>query len=201
MAAVRSREPGLSRADPHNRGSQGKKMPPAARQLWQNGTAAHSDECGQQSEARRTVIRRKPYSIPTNADRTSRRRGHEVRWLPCRQALHVWLRSCACFRRRGRGGGRCVRADRGWRRPRSDCRTRLKPTILDRNISHVTITDARHCRFGHRLAVSQERSGRGQLVTLPDDLIRSQPVVLWPKLIVKGVLPRDVETLLLAKLG
>ena len=46
-------------------------------------------DCGQQSEAGRIAIRRKPDNIPTNADRTSRRRGHEVRWLTCRQALHV----------------------------------------------------------------------------------------------------------------
>ena len=40
-------------------------------------------------------------------------------------------------------------------------RTQLNPTILDRTVTHVTITDPQHCLFGKRLAVFRERSGRG----------------------------------------
>src|SRR5947207_9859947 len=69
--------------------------------------------------------------------------------------------------------GRC---DRGWRRRRSAHRTPLNPTILDRSITHVTITDPQHCLFGERLAVFKERSGRGPayvVVELPDGRKRS----------------------------
>ena len=67
-----------------------------------------------------------------------------------------------------------------WRRASwPDRRTWLNPTILDRNITHVTITDRRHCLFGHRLAVLQDRSGRGPafvVVVLPDGRKRSIPI-------------------------
>jgi hypothetical protein len=56
-------------------------------------------------------------------------------------------------------------------------RTPLNPTILDRTITHVTITDPQHCLFGKRLAVIRERSGRGPtyvVVELPDG--RKRPI-------------------------
>jgi hypothetical protein len=59
----------------------------------------------------------------------------------------------------------------------SDHRTPLNPTILDRTITHVTITDPQHCLFGKRLAVIRERSGRGPayvVVELPDG--RKRPI-------------------------
>src|ERR1700688_4739846 len=76
---------------------------------------------------------------------------------------------CAGSRRRGRGG-------RGRHRRLSDHRTSQNPTILDRTITHVTITDPQHCLFGKRLAVIRERSGRGPtyvVVELPDGRKRS----------------------------
>ena len=76
-----------------------------------------------------------------------------------------------------RGGGRCGRGGRGRRRRWWDHRTPLNPTILDRTITHVTITDPQHCLFGKRLAVIRERSGRGPtyvVVELPDG--RKRPI-------------------------
>jgi hypothetical protein len=73
-------------------------------------------------------------------------------------------------------------------------RTRLNATILDRNITHLTVTDPRHCLFGHRLAVLQERSGRGPTfvaVELPDGRKRSIRVTstdLAPAVITSGEL-------------
>jgi hypothetical protein len=49
-------------------------------------------------------------------------------------------------------------------------------TIFDRVVSRVTITDPRHFLFGHRLAVLDERSGRGPsyvVVELADGRKRS----------------------------
>ena len=77
-------------------------------------------------------------------------------------------------------------------------RTRLNPTIFDRNITHVTITDPRHCLFGHRLAVLQERSGRGPtfvVVELPDGRKRSIRVTLTdltPAVFTSGELASDL---------
>jgi hypothetical protein len=56
-------------------------------------------------------------------------------------------------------------------------RTQLNATIIDRTVTHVTITDPRHCLFGKRLAVFRERSGRGPtyvVVQLPDG--RKRPI-------------------------
>ena len=50
-------------------------------------------------------------------------------------------------------------------------RTRQGTPILERVVSHVTITDPDHFLFGHRLSVRKERSGRGPayvVVALPD---------------------------------
>jgi hypothetical protein len=55
-------------------------------------------------------------------------------------------------------------------------RTPRNPTILDRAITHVTVTDPRHCLFGKRFSVSGERSGRGPayvVIALPDGRTRS----------------------------
>jgi hypothetical protein len=45
--------------------------------------------------------------------------------------------------------------------PPQDRRRSQGATIFDRVVSRVTITDPRHFLFGHRLAVLDERSGRG----------------------------------------
>jgi hypothetical protein len=48
---------------------------------------------------------------------------------------------------------------------------RAEYPILERVVSHVTITDPHHFLFGHRLEVLKERSGRGPayvVVALPD---------------------------------
>jgi len=71
---------------------------------------------------------------------------------------------------------RCARGGRGWRRRRSDHRTLQSATILDRVVSHVTVTDPRHSLFGSRLAALPERSARGLayiVVQLPDGRRRS----------------------------
>jgi hypothetical protein len=78
--------------------------------------------------------------------------------------------------RRARGA-RCGRDDQGRHRRLSGHRTSQNPTILDRTITHVTITDPQHCLFGKRLAVIRERSGRGPtyvVVELPDG--RKRPI-------------------------
>ena len=64
--------------------------------------------------------------------------------------------------------GRC---DRVWRPRTWAHRTRQSTPILERVVSHVTITDPHHFLFGHRLDVLKERSGRGPayvVVALPD---------------------------------
>jgi len=55
-------------------------------------------------------------------------------------------------------------------------RTLQSATILDRVVSHVTVTDPRHSLFGSKLAVLPERSGRGPayvVVELSDGRRRS----------------------------
>ena len=55
-------------------------------------------------------------------------------------------------------------------------RTPQSATILDRIVSHVTVTDPRHALFGNRFAVLTGRSGRGPayvVVELPDGRRRS----------------------------
>jgi hypothetical protein len=55
-------------------------------------------------------------------------------------------------------------------------RTLQDAPVIDRLVSHVTITDPRHSLFGQRLAVLAERSGRGPgyvVITLPDGRRRS----------------------------
>ena len=62
------------------------------------------------------------------------------------------------------------------RRQRSDHRTSQNAVILDRLVSEVTITDPQHSLFGQRLALTNERSGRGPayvVVRLPDGRRRS----------------------------
>ncbi len=79
--------------------------------------------------------------------------------------------------RRVRGGRRCGRCGPRWRHRGWAHRTPLNPTILDRTVTHVTITDPQHCLFGKRLAVFRERSGRGPafvVVELPDG--RRRPI-------------------------
>jgi hypothetical protein len=94
-----------------------------------------------------------------------------------------WLRPfgwaygfAACSRRSGRSGGRYGPGGRGRRRRRWDHRTPRNPTILDRTVTHITVTDPQHCLCGKRLAVLRERSGRGSaylVVALPDGRKRS----------------------------
>jgi hypothetical protein len=97
--------------------------------------------------------------------------------------------------RRVRGGRRCGRCDPRWRRQEWAHRTPLNPTILDRTITHVTITDPQHCLFGKRLAVFRERSGRGPafvVVELPDGRkrpIRISSTDLATTVITSGVAP------------
>ena len=77
---------------------------------------------------------------------------------------------------RAQDDGRCARGGRGWRRRRSDHRTSQNAPVVDRVVSHVTITDPRHSLFGQRLVVLGERSGRGPgyvAVELPDGRRRS----------------------------
>ena len=55
-------------------------------------------------------------------------------------------------------------------------RTSQNAPVVDRVVSHVTITDPRHSFFGQRLVVLGERSGRGPgyvAVELPDGRRRS----------------------------
>ena len=55
-------------------------------------------------------------------------------------------------------------------------RTPRNPTILDRTVTHITVTDPQHCLCGKRLTVLRERSGRGSaylVVALPDGRKRS----------------------------
>ena len=63
------------------------------------------------------------------------------------------------------------RVYQGW-----DHRTSQNAVILDRLVSEVTITDPQHSLFGQRLALTNERSGRGPayvVVRLPDGRRRS----------------------------
>jgi len=60
--------------------------------------------------------------------------------------------------------------------PRRGRRISQNTIILDRLVSHVTITDPCHFLFGHRLSVLDERSGRGPayvVVELADGRKRS----------------------------
>ena len=75
-----------------------------------------------------------------------------------------------------RSGGRYGPGGRGQRRRRWGHRTPLNPTILDRTVTHITVTDPQHCLCGKRLTVLRERSGRGSaylVVALPDGRKRS----------------------------
>src|ERR1700737_2889768 len=98
------------------------------------------------------------------------------RWWFVKPSGSVCLVSGACFRRRVRCGGHCERDGPRWRRHRSDHRTPRNPTILDRTVTHITVTDPQHCLCGKRLTVLRERSGRGSaylVVALPDGRKRS----------------------------
>jgi hypothetical protein len=93
---------------------------------------------------------------------------------PCGRRAGPW--SGAGFRRRDRAGGRCGRDDPAQRRHRWDHGTLQSATILDRVVSHVTVTDPRHSLFGSKIAVLPERSGRGPayvVVELSDGRRRS----------------------------
>ena len=82
----------------------------------------------------------------------------------------------ACSPRLDRSGGRYGSGGRGQRRRRWGHRTPLNPTILDRTVTHITVTDPQHCLCGKRLTVLRERSGRGSaylVVALPDGRKRS----------------------------
>ena len=89
--------------------------------------------------------------------------------MDCCHRLWCWVKpfsiallgSDAGFRRRARCDERCGRDGPEWRRRRSDRRISQNATILDRMVSEVTVTDPRHFLSGHRLAVLDERSGRG----------------------------------------
>lgn len=90
---------------------------------------------------------------------------------PCRQLLSG--DSCRHSSRRSWRDGRDGRSPRGsW----LDHRTLQSATILDRVVSHVTVTDPRHSLFGSKLAVLPESSGRGPayvVVELSDGRRRS----------------------------
>ena len=90
-------------------------------------------------------------------------------WTACRERGAGSLRSARC-------DGRCGRGGREWRRRKWGRRISQGATIFDRVVSRVTITDPRHFLFGHRLAVLEERSGRGPsyvVVELADGRKRS----------------------------
>ena len=90
-------------------------------------------------------------------------------WTACRGRGAGSRRPARCDERCGRGGP-------GWRRRRWGRRISQGATIFDRVVSYVTITDPRHFLFGHRLAVLDERSGRGPsyvVVELADGRKRS----------------------------
>ena len=102
--------------------------------------------------------------------------GDWFRGLSWRQEFDCGRSSFACFLRQAEGGERCERDGPGWRRRGLDHRTRQSTPILERVVSHVTITDPRHSLFGQRLAVIAERSGRGPgyvVIELPDGRRRS----------------------------
>ena len=87
--------------------------------------------------------------------------GARLRWSPV----------CAGSCRSARCGGNCAPDDRGWRRPAWDYQTLLAATVVDRQISAVTVTDPRHPLCGQRLQVLSLTCGRGPrfiAVALPD---------------------------------
>src|SRR5439155_12493332 len=97
--------------------------------------------------------------------------GDWFRGLSWRQEFDCGRSAFACFLRRVADGERCEQGDPGWRRRGLGRRTRQSTPILERVVSHVTITDPHHFLFGHRLEVLKERSGRGPayvVVALPD---------------------------------
>ncbi|MGY3621827.1 hypothetical protein ACVJGD_008023 [Bradyrhizobium sp. USDA 10063] len=66
---------------------------------------------------------------------------------------------------------RCEAGDQVWHQRKLGRRTRQSTPILERVVSHVTITDPHHFLLGPRLEVLKERSGRGPayvVVALPD---------------------------------
>src|ERR1700682_961572 len=74
------------------------------------------------------------------------------------------------------GSWRGGRDDRAARSSSWHHRTPRNPTILDRTVTHITVTDPQHCLCGKRLTVLRERSGRGSaylVVALPDGRKRS----------------------------
>src|ERR1700756_3628708 len=78
---------------------------------------------------------------------------------------------CDSSRRSSRRWWRGERGDRSRRGSWRGHRTRQSTPILERVVSHVTITDPHHFLFGHRLEVLKEQSGRGPayvVVALPD---------------------------------
>ncbi len=89
--------------------------------------------------------------------------------MDCCHRLWCWVKpssiallgSDAGFRRRARCDERCGRDGPEWRQRRSERRISQGATIFDRVVPQVTVTDPRHFLFGHRLAVLDERSGRG----------------------------------------
>jgi hypothetical protein len=82
----------------------------------------------------------------------------------------------ACSPRPDRYVSHCVLADREWRPRRSDHRSSLDASDVDRRVTHVRVIDPGHALYGSRLPVSDRRSGRGPkllVVRLPDGRERS----------------------------
>jgi len=72
----------------------------------------------------------------------------------------VWSAGASDSRRRDRCDGRCEQGGRGWRRHKSDRRTRHNATVLERLPSVVRVIDATHPLYGQQLEVSASRASR-----------------------------------------
>jgi hypothetical protein len=84
----------------------------------------------------------------------------------------------ASIRPAARCGRRCGPADRGWRRHRSDRRTRRNATVAERLLPRIRVIDAAHPLFGQPLEVSASGLSRriGWIrVVLPDGRHRWVP--------------------------
>src|SRR5262249_25096993 len=83
----------------------------------------------------------------------------------------IWSVCAEGSRRRDRCGGRCERADRGWRRHMSGRRTRYNATVLERLPPIARVLDATHPLCGQQLEVIASGASRriGWVrVVLPD---------------------------------
>src|SRR5271166_6205985 len=99
--------------------------------------------------------------------------------MDCCHRLWCWVKpssiallgSDAGFRRRARCDERCGRDGPEWRRRRSDHRTFVDATTLDRRVAEVKVVDPHHPLYGGCFPVSERRSGRGPaliVIRLPD---------------------------------